>query len=141
MDRKTYSEVYQLIQYLPENEYICIPKEKIKFLEENMDKSVGRICTITTNIDQINLSSDAKIMFMSLFYNYVANDEQKIKLKKFIENKEKENLDNTYNKMFDNTRTKNKIIEENTDLVVIPKETIFSRIKKIISKFKELLNK
>lgn len=141
MDSKTYSEVYQLIQYLPENEYICIPKEKIKFLEENMDKSVGRICTITTNIDQINLSSDAKIMFMSLFYNYVANDEQKIKLKKFIENKEKENLDNTYNKMFDNKRTKNEIIEENTDLVVIPKETIFSRIKKIISKLKELLNK
>ena len=132
MNSRTYSEVYQLIQYLPENEYIHIPKEKIKFLEENMDKDMEKICTITTNIEQIEMSSDAKIIFISLFYNYVANDNQKIKLKNFIANKEKENLDNTYNKMFPNRRIDK--IKENQSIMVMPKETIFVKLKRIIFK-------
>ena len=57
-------------QYLPENEYIRIPKEKINFLEENMDKTVEKICTITTSMEQIKLSEEAKIIFLNLFYNY-----------------------------------------------------------------------
>lgn len=141
MNSRTYSEVYQLLQYLPENEYIRIPKEKIKYLEQNMDKNMEKICTITTKIDQIELSSEAKIIFMSLFYNYIANDDQKIKLKNFIENKEKEVLDSTYNKMFTNTRDSKEKVEENTALMLIPKETIFTKIKKIVLKLKEILNK
>lgn len=132
MNSRTYSEVYQLIQYFPENEYIRIPIEKIKFLEENMDKDMEKICTITTNIEQIELSSEAKIIFISLFYNYIANDDQKIKLKKFIANKEKEVLDSTYNKIFSNTLRVEDKTENNTALAVIPKENIFTKIKKII---------
>lgn len=137
MKNKAYSEVYQLIQYLPENEYIRIPKENIKFLEENMDKNIGKIYSINSNIDQIELSSEAKIIFMSLFYNYIANDEQKIKLKNFIAKKEKEFLDSTYTNIFANSKFKK--VEKSTDLVVIPKETIFSKIKKLFLKIKEKL--
>lgn len=142
MNSRTYSEVYQIIQYLPENEYIRIPKEKIKFLEENMDKDMEKICTITTGIEQIEMSSEAKILFMSLFYNYIANDDQKIKLKNFIANKEKQALDETYNKMFTNMRTETtEEVEENVALTVLPKETIFSKIKKIVLRLKEMFGK
>lgn len=132
MNSRTYSEVYQLIQYLPENEYIRIPIEKIKFLEKNMDKHVGKICTITTDIEQIELSSEAKIIFISLFYNYIANDEQKVKLRNFIATKEREALDSTYNKIFSNTSIVEDKTENNTVLAVIPKKNIFTKIKKII---------
>lgn len=135
MNSKSYAEVYQLIQYLPENEYIRIPKEKINFLKENMDKDMEKICSINTNIYNIELSSEAKIIFMSLFYNYIANDEQKVKLKSFIANKEKEALDKSYNTIFSATHhNKEKIQKTEETLMVIPKETIFNKIKKIVLK-------
>ena len=112
MNNKAYSEVYQLIQYLPENEYIRIPKETIKFLEENQDKNTKKICTITTNLDEIELSSEAKTIFISLFYNYIANNNQKIKLKNYITYKEKELLEESYNKLFVNQKIKNEIAKE-----------------------------
>lgn len=121
-------------QYLPENEYIRIPKEKIKFLEENMDKTVEKICTITTSMEQIKLFEEAKIIFLNLFYNYIANDTQKRKLKKIIENKQKENLADLYNKIFTNTQNKKENI--NKDPIIIKKENIFNRIKNVIIKLK-----
>lgn len=133
-NNRAYSEVYQIIQYLPENEYIRIPKEKIKFLEENMDKNVEKICTITTSMEQIKLSEEAKIIFLNLFYNYIANDTQKRKLKKIIENKQKENLADLYNKIFTNTQNKKENI--NKDPIIIKKENIFNRIKNVIIKLK-----
>ena len=133
-NNRAYSEVYQIIQYLPENEYIRIPKEKINFLEENMDKKVEKICTITTSMEQIKLSEEAKIIFLNLFYNYIANDTQKIKLKKIIENKQKENLADLYDKIFTNTQNKKENI--NKDPIIIKKENIFNRIKNVIIKLK-----
>ena len=92
-----------------------------------------KICTITTNIEQIKLSSEAKIVFISLFYNYIANDDQKIKLKNFIANKEKEALDSTYNKLFSNTRIEKEKVEESMSLMVI-KESFFTKFKNLIFK-------
>jgi len=132
MNNKAYAEVYQIIQYLPENEYRCIPLEKIKFLEENMDKEVGQICTITTNIEQIELSLEAKKIFISLFYNYIANDNQKVKLKNFLIQEEKKYLEAIYNNIFENKKSKSQCEEQNTSLAVLQKETIFIKIKKIL---------
>lgn len=135
MNNRAYSEVYQIIQYLPENEYIRIPKEKIKFLEENMDKNAEKICTITTSIEQIKLSEDAKIIFLNLFYNHIANNTQKRKFKKIIENKQKENLADSYNKIFANTQKNKETINKNP--TIIRKENIFTKIKNAILKLKK----
>ena len=84
--------VYQIIQYLPEEEYRLIPKEKIDYIKKNMDKNFKKICTFNTNIDDINLSDEARDILLSLFYNDVANEKQKKQLEAFLMKKEQENL-------------------------------------------------
>lgn len=92
MNSTACAEVYQIIQYLPEEEYRLIPKEKIDYIQKNMDNNFRKICTFNTNIDDINLSDEAKDILLSLFYNDVANEKQKSQLEVFLMKKEQENL-------------------------------------------------
>ena len=92
MNSSACAEVYQIIQYLPEEEYRLIPKEKIDYIKKNMDKNFKKICTFNTNIDDINLSDEARDILLSLFYNDVANEKQKKQLEAFLMKKEQENL-------------------------------------------------
>lgn len=92
MNSSACAEVYQIIQYLPEEEYRLIPKEKIDYIKKNMDKNFKKICTFNTNIDDINLSDEARDILLSLFYNNVANEKQKKQLEAFLMKKEQENL-------------------------------------------------
>lgn len=92
MNSTACAEVYQIIQYLPEEEYRLIPKEKIDYIQKNMDNNFRKICTFNTNIDDINLSDEARDILLSLFYNDVANEKQKKQLEAFLMKKEQENL-------------------------------------------------
>ena len=92
MNSSACAEVYQIIQYLPEEEYRLIPKEKIDYIKKNMDKNFKKICTFNTNINDINLSDEARDILLSLFYSDVANDKQKRQLEAFLLKKEQENL-------------------------------------------------
>ena len=62
-----YAEVYQIIQYLPEEEYRLIAKEQIEYIKNNMAPNVKKICTINTNIKDIELSEDYENV---IFVNY-----------------------------------------------------------------------
>lgn len=92
MNSSACAEVYQIIQYLPEEEYRLIPKEKIDYIKKNMDKNFKKICTFNTNIDDIKLSDEANEILLSLFYNDIANEKQKKQLEAFLLKKEQENL-------------------------------------------------
>lgn len=92
MNSSACAEVYQIIQYLPEEEYRLIPKEKIEYIKKNMDKNFKKICTFNTNIDDIKLSDEANEILLSLFYNDIANEKQKKQLEAFLLKKEQENL-------------------------------------------------
>lgn len=92
MNSSACAEVYQIIQYLPEEEYRLIPKEKLNYIKKNMDKNFKKICTFNTNIEDINLSDEARDILLSLFYNDVANEKQKMQLEAFLLKKEQENL-------------------------------------------------
>lgn len=92
MNSSACAEVYQIIQYLPEEEYRLISKEKIEYIKKNMDKNYKKICNFNTNIDDIKLSDEAREMLLSLFYNDIANEKQKKQLEIFLLKKEQENL-------------------------------------------------
>ena len=87
-----YAEVYQIIQYLPEEEYRLIAKEQIEYIKNNMAPNVKKICTINTNIKDIELSEEARNILLALFYMNVATDKQRKQLEMFLNKKEQENL-------------------------------------------------
>ncbi len=112
MNSRAYSEVYQIIQYLPKEEYKLIPRWQINYIKKNMDKTAGKLFPENTNILEAKLSFDAKTMLLSLYQLYISNDKQKEKF--------------------------NKIMAKNgqdiTDLTVINENSIFNKIKRFLSK-------
>ena len=144
MDSKAYSEVYQLIQYLPENEYKCIPKWQIEYLRKNMNKNIGKIFSININILEVEISLEAKTILLSLYYLYIANDEMKDKIEKILYREEQKRLNEKRDqfKVFEKKREvkedNKKIIQEpkrDTELIVIEKNSIWYKIKKFFSSF------
>ena len=82
---KAYKEVYEIVKHFPLEEYNRIPKEKIKFYEENMDKNYN--FTINPNVDlsEQNISKETKVLIVILYEYYFATEEQKEKIKVILE--------------------------------------------------------
>lgn len=139
MNKNACSEVYQVLQYLPEVEYKKIPKEKIQYLKNSMNKDYKKICSINTKIEDIELSEEAMEIFLSLFYNYIANNVQKTKLENFLTQRNKENEDkfkseNLFNNISKTNYTKINNIEKENSLIQIDEKSIIYQIKKVFSK-------
>lgn len=82
---KAYKEILEIIKCFPFEEYNRIPKEKIKFFEENMDKNYN--FTINPNIDlsEQNISKETKALIVILYEDYFATEGQKEKIKEILE--------------------------------------------------------
>lgn len=138
----SYVEVLEIIKHIPDNEYKKIPKEKIKFYEQNKDKDYHFIYD-TRNFNQ--LSRKTKAILVNLYKDYIASEEEKkevdeiLKLnsKKLELEKEKKYNPNT---IFDNsnnfnmTNTKQKK-NENEIVCIQNKKSIFNKIIQKIKKF------
>ena len=82
---KAYKELLEIIKHFPLEEYNRIPKEKIKFYEENMDKNYN--FTVNPNIDlsEQNISKETKALIVTLYEDCFATKEQKEKIKEILE--------------------------------------------------------
>jgi len=143
---KAYTEVLEIIKYFPQEEYNKIPKEKIEFYENNMDK--GYVFSINPKIDlsEQSISSEANAIIVNLFRDYFATEEQKIKVEKMLEinqKKEEEEKREKYNPddLFKNKRreqavkTNAETAENDSNVALVEyKESFFTRFKNFIFK-------
>ena len=138
---KAYTEVLEIIKYFPEQEYNKIPKEKIEFYKENMDREYK--FTIDPGIDlaEQNVSKEASAIIITLFRDYYATEEQKEKLKELIklneqkseiEKREKYNPDD----LFKTKATEDTLKANANNLPIEVKKDNF--FKKIIAYIKSL---
>ena len=141
---RAYTEVLEILSYFSNEEYSKIPEEKIKYFKENMDKDY--IYTINPEIDLSvqYISNEANAILVSLFRDYFASENQKIKLINLLnKNQEKENEakrekynpDNIFNKK--NTENIDNNIKDSKLEILECKESVFSKFTKFI---KRLLN-
>lgn len=98
--KKAYTEVLEILSHLPKEEYCKIPKEKINFYNENMDKDYIYKIDNTLELSKQNISKEANAILISLFRDYFATEKQKRILKNLL-NKNQEKLEkeksNNYN--------------------------------------------
>ena len=135
---KAYTEVLELLKYLPDEEYAKIPKEKISYFEENSDKKYNFKIDSQLNIEKQSISLEANTIIIQLFREYFANKRQKKILNSLLlqnqsigDNRKKEK----YNDLFKNKRNNKKVIvdqEKNENQIIEYKENIFTKIKKFI---------
>ena len=137
-----YTEVVEILKYVPDGEVQKIPKEKLEFYKTNMDYEYNYNLDMTKEFEEQEMSEITKAILANIFRDYWATPYQKERieakekydLEKLEEEKrEKYNPDN----IFKNKKEENVI--ENTNLPVEIKKEIF--LKKLISFIKGLFNK
>lgn len=146
---KAYTEVLEILKYLPKNEYDKIPHERIQFFEDNKDYSYNFKIYPQIPLGKQNISIEANSIIIMLFRDYFASETQKEKLKVILkqnEDKYQEEIRNKYNPddIFKNkkdeitTYSSNKEIENNNLPIEVKRENFF---KKFITYIKNLIFK
>ena len=145
---KAYTEVVELLNALPIDEFNQIPSEEIEFYKENMDKDYNFSIDSGVDLSKQNISFEANSIIIDIFQKYFATEEQKKKIEKILEKnsaeedalkRERYNPDNIFKKeVSSNIKVEEKIenknvdVEKNEILPINVKENIFSKIKSFI---------
>ena len=90
---KAYTEVLEILKYFPEEEYKKIPVEKINFYKRNMDKNYKFTINPEKDLATQNISKEANAVIITLYRDYYATEEQKLKINEILDlNQKKEEL-------------------------------------------------
>ena len=146
---KAYTEVLEILKYLPKYEYDKIPKEKIKFYENNKDNNYIYVFDTTKPINKQKISKEANAIIITLFRDFFATENQKERLQKILlqneeiyqnELRKKYNPDDLFkNKIQKETQISKTIeikkVEEQKVSLVQYKESLFSKFLNKIKSF------
>ena len=130
-----YSEVLEILKYIPTEDYNKIPKSKIELFENNADKEYKFKYNPNITLNEQNVSKRAKAIIAILFRDYWATETQRKKIiakqkyDRFQMEKDKEskyNPDNLFKNKISKVETE---ITENTVAMVEYQESIFTKIK------------
>ena len=135
---KAYTEVLEILKYFSHEEYLKIPKEKIIFYKNNMDKEYKFTINPNIELSEQKISNEANAVLISLFRDYFATENQKTVLKNLLfQNeliKEKKKAEKFNTDIFHNTNSNNTI--SNSFLPTeVKKEKLWNRIIKRIKSF------
>lgn len=147
---KAYTEVVELLNALPIDEFNQIPSEEIEFYKENMDKDYNFLIDSGVDLSKQNISFEANSIIIDIFQKYFATEEQKEKIEKILEKnsaeedalkRERYNPDNIFKKEVPSNikveetienENENVDVEKNEILPINVKENIFFKIKNFI---------
>ena len=134
------SQIYQIINFLPEEQKNKIPNNILEFIKSksiNVFPNINKI----EDINEKNISNETRQYLSLIFLNYLASEEEKEEYIKILKNNEEQyqiylskkyNMDNIFNKKKTNFKNSNNI------LPVIKKENFFEHI---INLLKNLFSK
>ena len=127
---KAYTEVLEILKYMPKEDVNKIPTEMIEMFENKRDKSYLFNVKETDDFADLNILDETEAIFVNIFRDYWATSEQK---KKIIEKQnydksiiEKEKMEK-YNP--DNIFKQPEILKNNIDIVENKKETSLVEVK------------
>ena len=150
IDKKAYTEVYKIIELLPNELKNKIPKDIILGIKDNIDKKYEFEIN-EENIDNINLLEDTEKILSVLYTDYLATEEERKVIKNkekmiFIEKekRKKDNYSDSYYKFPDKIENNNKNTEiynvnktndnEANQIMKITKEKWYKKLLEMIKK-------
>ena len=128
-NKKEYNEVLALLELIPSYDYLKIPQKEINFFKTN---SVEGYEVNINSLDDAKISRNAYIIFIKLYKQYIATDEEKVKLDEILVINDKIKKEK-YNWDFKNKTKQEKIqnsIIERKDTTIFNK--IINRIKQFL---------
>ena len=145
--KRAYTEVIEIIKYLPKEEYSKIPLDKINYFKENMDKEYKFKIDPNIELEKQNISREANAILLKLFNDYFATARQKEILNSLLKQNqqklemqkhEKYNPNNLFNQP-ESQQNHTQVLQENnseTSLIEIKKNFFIRFINFIKSIFK-----
>ena len=137
-----YTEVYEILSCLNNEEYLKIPEELIEVFEENRNLEYEYEINDEQDLSKQPMLKESKAILLNLFRDYLATPEQNQKIKQwlqadrvYLENQKQKQYNNN---VFENNKKYEKINNEESKTilpVVIKKQSIFYRI---INKLKRI---
>lgn len=85
MSKKAFNEVLELLKYIPIKDYLKIPRKVISKIMIEKDENYEFIYDMNKDVSDQNISREALIIFVNLYYKYIANAIQKKKIKEILE--------------------------------------------------------
>ena len=136
--KNAYTEVYEIIKQLDEEEYNKIPSEVIKAIEENRNTEYEFEVDEELELKEQELLPETKAILFNIFRDYLSTPEQK---EKIIKMQAEERLKNEQKKakqynsdLFANKQKVQSVEREHIELIEY-KENIFKRIFNKIRQF------
>ena len=138
--KKAYTEILEIIKYLPYDEYEKIPKEKVEFYKNYRDPLYQFKYNPYKSLNEQNVLRETKALIVDLFREVIATKEQKEKLNILLLQNEQEYQSKvhekySYDKLFNK---KSKSINVHSTNMIVYKENIFVKIYHIL---KSIFNK
>ena len=136
--KNAYTEVYEIIEQLNEEEYSKIPPQVIKAIEENRNTEYEFELDEDIELKDQELLPETKAILFNLFRDYLSTAEQKEKIIKMqVEERRKneQNKSEQYNLDIFANKPKNRDIREEHIELIEYKENIFKRILNKIRQF------
>lgn len=138
----SYSQILEILKYIPKEDYNKIPKNIIELFENNCYKESKFKYNPEKTLQEQNVTNTTKTIIAILFRDYWATTEQREKIKNVQEQERSKQAD--VNDIF--KRNKQKIITDNIEEynvsenlpIVVEKDNIF---KRIINKIRRIFNK
>lgn len=138
-----YKEVIEILKYVPEEDVVKIPQEKLDFYKENMDTSYNYKIDEEKEFEEQEMLEITKAILANIFRDYWATPYQKARIEakeKYDleqlekEKREKYNPDDIFNK-----KQKEIKVQQSYDIEKLPviakKEKFYKKIIKFFKKF------
>ena len=136
--KNAYTEVYEILEQLDEEEYNKIPSEVITAIRKNRNTEYEFDLDEDIELKDQELLPETKAILFNLFRDYLSTAEQKEKIIKMQAEERQKNEQNKAEQyksdVFANKQKKTNIKEEHTELIEY-KENIFKRIFNKIRQF------
>lgn len=116
---KAYTEVLEILKYFSEEEYSKIPKEKIDFYKNNMDRNYNYNINPNIDLSQQYISKEANAILISLYRDYFATENQKKTLNNLL-NQNQNKLENIKREKYNS----NDIFKNNYNSIIEGKDNI-----------------
>ena len=136
---RAYTELYEILKNISENDLNKIPKEVFNMLERKRDKEYNFKLEENIEFENQKLLRETKILLAILYRDYWATKEEKDKIIQKWKNdiiKSEEEKKKIYNEIFENK--KERILEQKNDNnlpVEVKKEKLFKKIISFIKKY------
>lgn len=137
-----YTEVYEILCCLNDEEYLKIPEELMEVFEENRNLEYEYKINDEQDLSKQPMLKETKAILLNIFRDYLATPEQNQKIKQWLQEDreylEKQKQAKYNSSVFENNKKYKKIYNEEPQTispVVIKKQSIFYRI---INKLKRI---